>query len=144
MAMTALGELFGSYSDAWPLLGVCGMFGMIAMGVYAICTAKKPEDETKIRRKRFSLSVRLRKKLTALQEMTREKTRRRRGKGIAMLVACVVPIFIGAALDELLPFYTDAGAIFGVGGMFAMIGAGVYELIVADGEKKAIDKLLKG
>ncbi len=135
-------ELLGGYSDAWPLLGLCGMFGMIAMGVYAIVTAKKPDSEKKINKKRFSLSARLRRKLTAMQEMTREKARRRRGKGIAMLVACVLPIFLGAALDELFYVY-DAFAIMGVGGMFAMIGAGVYELLVADGEKKAIDRLLK-
>lgn len=142
MLLNGLCELLGGYSDAWPLLGLCGMFGMIAMGVYAIVTAKKPDSENKIKKKRFSLSARLRKKLTAMQEMTKEKARRRRGKGIAMLVACIVPIFIGAALDELFYVY-DAFAIMGVGGMFAMIGAGVYELLVADGEKKAIDKLLK-
>lgn len=144
MAMNALSELLGGYSDAWPLLGLCGMFGMIAMGVYAIVTAKKPQEEKKIKKKRFSLSARLRKKLTAMREMTHEKARRRKGRGIAMLVACVLPIFLGAALDELWYTWTnDAFAILGVSGMFAMIGAGVYELVVADGEKKAIDKLLK-
>lgn len=142
MLLNGVCELLGGYSDAWPLLGLCGMFGMIAMGVYAIVTAKKPDSEKKINKKRFSLSARLRRKLTAMQEMTREKARRRRGKGIAMLVACVLPIFLGAALDELFYVY-DAFAIMGVGGMFAMIGAGVYELLVADGEKKAIDRLLK-
>ena len=142
MLINGVCELLGGYSDAWPLLGLCGMFGMIAMGVYAIVTAKKPDSEKKINKKRFSLSARLRRKLTAMQEMTREKARRRRGKGIAMLVACVLPIFLGAALDELFYVY-DAFAIMGVGGMFAMIGAGVYELLVADGEKKAIDRLLK-
>ncbi len=144
MLINGLCELLGGYSDAWPLLGLCGMFGMIAMGVYAIVTAKKPDSENKIKKKRFSLSARLRKKLTAMQEMTKEKARRRRGRGIAMLVACVLPIFLGAALDELWPGWTnDAFAFMGVGGMFAMIGAGVYELVVADREKKAIDKLLK-
>ncbi len=144
MAMTALGELFGSYSDAWSLLGVCGMFGMIALGVYAIVTAKKPENESKIRKKRFSLSVRLRKKLTAMQELAKEKARRRTGRGIALLVACVLPIFLGAALDELWYTWTnDAFAMLGVGGMFAMLGAGVYEVTAAGAEKKAVDKLLK-
>lgn len=136
--------VFGYAGNASGLLGVAGMFGMIALGVYAIVTAKKPESDKKIKKKRFSLSARLRRKLTAMQEMTKEKTRRRRGRGIALLVACVLPIFLGAALDELWPGWTnDAFAMMGVGGMFAMIGAGVYELIVADGEKKAIDKLLK-
>jgi len=136
--------VFGYTGDVGSLLGVAGMFGMIAMGVYAIVTAKKPESEGKIKKKRFSLSARLRKKLTAMQEMTKEKSRRRRGRGIAMLVACVLPIFLGAALDEIWHSWTnDAFAMMGVGGMFAMIGAGVYELIVADGEKKALDKLLK-
>ena len=136
--------LYGYAGDVGSLLGLCGMFGMIAMGVYAIVTAQKPDGESKIKKKRFSLSARLRKKLTAMQEMTKEKARRRRGRGIALLVACVLPIFLGAALDELWYTWTnDAFAIMGVGGMFAMIGAGVYELIAADGEKKAIDKLLK-
>ena len=35
-----------------------------------------------------------------------------------------------------------SGAIFGVAGMFAMIGLGVYEVVVASGEKKTIAKLL--
>lgn len=144
MAMNAVSELFFNREEACALLGLCGMFGMIAMGVYAIVTAKKPEAEEKIRKKRFSLSARLRKKLTAMREMTKEKARRRKGRGIALLVACVLPIFLGAVLDELWYTWTnDAFAILGVGGMFAMIGAGVYELVVADGEKKAIDKLLK-
>ena len=33
-------------------------------------------------------------------------------------------------------------AVLGVVGMFAMIGAGVYELVMADGEKKTMKHLL--
>ena len=144
MLLNALSELLYFNSDVAGLLGLCGMFGMIAMGVYAMVTAKKPEQEKRIGKRRFSLSARLRKKLTALKGAAQEKARRRKGRGIALLVACVLPIFLGAALDEL--WYTgtnDAFAMVGVGGMFAMIGAGVYELLVAGGEKKAVDRLLK-
>ncbi len=144
MVMSALSELWFNGEEALMLLGLCGMFGMIALGVYAIVTAKKPENESKIRKKRFSLSVRLRKKLTAMQELAKDKARRRMGRGIALLVACVLPIFLGAALDELWYTWTnDAFAMLGVGGMFAMIGAGVYEVVAAGAEKKNIDKLLK-
>ena len=34
-------------------------------------------------------------------------------------------------------------AVFGVGAMFLMIGAGVYEVVVASGEKKPLKDLLK-
>ena len=106
--------------------------------------AQKPENENRIKRKQFSLSARLRKKLNAMRDLAKEKARRRKGRGIALLVGCVVPILFGAVLDELWHTWTnDAFAILGVGGMFAMIGAGVYEVTAAGAEKKAVDKLLK-
>lgn len=143
MLLCGASEMFFGYtSDAASLLGLCGMFGMIASGVYALVTGKKPEAEQKIKKRRFSLSARLRGKLLNMQKMTKEKARRRRGIGIAMLASCVLPIFLGAAIDSLF-FRTDGFAVLGVGGMFAMIGAGVYEILVADGEKKSIDRLLK-
>ena len=37
----------------------------------------------------------------------------------------------------------DPFAILGVGAMFLMIGAGVYEVVVASGEKKPLKDLLK-
>ena len=70
-----------------------------------------------------------------------EKASRRRGKGIAMLVTCVLPIFVGAMLDEM--WAADFWALLGVAGMFGMIGAGVYELVMASGEKKSIRELLR-
>jgi len=146
LLLTGLDTLIMGYAgDTSSLLGIGCMFGMNAMGVYAMVTAKRPEDDEKIRKKRFSLSARLRRKLTAMRDLAHEKARRRRGKGIALLVACVLPIFLGAAVDSLfrLNFRNDPFTLAGVGGMFAMIGAGVYELIVADGEKKAVDRLLK-
>ena len=79
-----------------------------------------------------------------MRDLAKEKARRRKGRGIALLVGCVVPILFGAVLDELWHTWTnDAFAILGVGGMFAMIGAGVYEVTAAGAEKKAVDKLLK-
>ena len=59
-----------------------------------------------------------------------------------MLVGCVSPILIGAAFDSLAGASSGAFASFGVAGMFALIGLGVYEVVVASGEKKTIAKLL--
>ena len=128
------------YSDFFAMIGLVGMFVMIALGVYSMVMAKKPKKEKEIRKGRFSLGYRLRRKLMELREAVEEKARRRKGKGIALLVGCVVPIFIGAAFTEL--WYEDFWAILGIAGMFAMIGAGVYELVIADGEKKTMKKLL--
>lgn len=138
-----IGALFSDllYSDFFALLGLVGMFMMIALGVYSIVMAKKPQKDKKIGKGRFSLGYRLRRKLMDLCEAMEEKTRRRRGKGIALLVGCVVPIFVGAAFYEL--FYSDFWSIIGVAGMFVMIGAGVYELVMAAGEKKTMKHLLK-
>ena len=36
----------------------------------------------------------------------------------------------------------EAFSVLGVAAMFLLIGAGVYELVMADGEKKTIQKLL--
>ena len=143
MLLNGFSELFFASGDAAALLGVCAMFGMIGMGVYAIVSAKKPDDEEKIKRGRYTLSSRLRRKLTQMQQAISEKSRLRKGKGVAMLVVCVLPIFLGAALDSFFGTHSDGFSIMGVGGMFAMIGAGVYELLMADAEKKSIGKLLK-
>ena len=75
-----------------------------------------------------------------LREAMEEKARRRRGKGIALLVGCMMPIFVGAAFYELS--YSDFWSIMGVAGMFVMIGAGVYEMVMADGESRTMKKLL--
>ena len=128
--------------EAYSLLGLVGMFAMIAVGVYSIVLAKKPEKEKDVKRGRFSLGNRLRRKLNELREGVEEKARRRKGKGIAMLVGCVAPIFVGAALDSITGLWASPFAMLGVGGMFVMIGAGVYELVMADGEKKTMKRLL--
>ena len=78
-----------------------------------------------------------------LKELTDEKSRRKKGVGIALLATCCVPIFIGAALDSMWYVYNNSFAILGVGAMFLMIGAGVYEVVVASGEKKPLKDLLK-
>ena len=129
------------YADAFSILGLVGMFAMIGMGVYAITTAVKPKSDKKIRKGRFSLPARLRRKLEQLREEAEDKARKRTGKGIAVIVMSIIPMLIGAALSEI--WYTDAFPMFGLAGMFLMIGAGVYELIMADGEKKSIKRLLK-
>ena len=145
MAFTGLMTLIGdSLMDVGGTLGLVGMFAMIGLGVYCLTTAKKPKNRAKIRSHEFSISPRLRKKLLMLKEAADEKTRRRRGKGIALLATCVVPIFIGAALDGVLNLNSsDPFAILGVAAMFLMIGLGVYEVTAAPGEKKPLNELLK-
>lgn len=143
MMMNGLSELIGFSGDAAAMLGLVGMFGMIGMGVYSITAAKKPKNAGRIKKGHFALADRLRRKLEAMKEDADDRARRRMGKGIAMLVMCALPIFAGAAFDSLFFYsYSDAGAMIGVGGMFAMIGAGVYELVMADGEKKTMKHLL--
>lgn len=143
MATMAFDALLGyAATDVLGLFGLIGMFAMIALGVYSITTARKPDQYEDVKRGRFSLTGRLRKRLTALRERTRDAARKRRARGIALCVACVIPILAGAVVDSLL--YLETFSMLGVGGMFLMIGAGVYEITVADGEKKAVERLLKG
>lgn len=141
MAFCGLSECFFGYAvDAANMLGLIGMFGMIGMGVYAMVTAVKPKHEKKIREGRFALSARLRRNLTQLREEVEAKARRRMGKGVAMIVTSLIPLFVGAAISEI--WYSDAWPMIGLAGMFLMIGAGVYELVMADGEKKTMKRLL--
>lgn len=144
MIGAAFGEMTGSWrgEEFFSLIGLVGMFAMIGLGIFTMTTAAKPKKHETVKKGRYSLSSSVRKKLQQLRTAVEEKARRRRGKGIALLVACVAPIFVGTALDSLLSIYSSAGAIFGVAGMFAMIGLGVYEVVVASGEKKTIAKLL--
>lgn len=142
MLLVALMSAFGR-PDVGGMLGCVNMFVMIGMGIYCMVTAKKPKNRDQIRNGRFSLSAALRKKLMKLKELTDEKSRRKKGVGIALLATCCVPIFIGAALDNLWYTPNDPFAILGVGAMFLMIGAGVYEVVVASGEKKPLKDLLK-
>ncbi len=139
MVAAAFNEVF--YSDAFAMLGLVGMFAMIGMGVYAITTAVKPENRKTIRKGHFSLGSRVRRRLEQKRAEIERKARKRTGRGVAMLVTCVIPIFIGAALSEVT--YSDAWPMLGIAGMFLMIGAGVYEVVMADGEKKTIKQLLK-
>lgn len=140
MLMIGVGELMWGSEDFFGLFGLVGMFGMIGMGVYTMMTAAKPKNNERIKKGRFSLSARLRKKLAQLSELTSQKARRRRAKGITMLVTCVVPMFMGIMLEEM--WYTDAWPLFGLAGMFAMIGAGVYEVVMGWNEEKTMKRLL--
>lgn len=142
MLLVALMSIYNR-QDVGGMLGCVGMFGMIGMGIYCLVTAKKPKNRDQIRNGRFSLSAALRKKLMKLKELTDEKSRRKKGMGSTLLATCCVPIFIGAALDSMWYVYNNSFAILGVGAMFLMIGAGVYEVVVASGEKKPLKDLLK-
>lgn len=126
-------------SDAGSLLGLAGMFAMVGMGVYAIVTAAKPKSE-RIRKGKFSLSARLRRQLEQLREEVGDKARKRTGRGVVVIVMSIIPMLVGAMISEM--WHTDAWPLLGLGGMFLMIGAGVYELIMADGEKKTIRRML--
>lgn len=139
MIGAAFTEMWRMYIGAF--LGMAGMFGMIGMGVYLLTATRKPKGQDKVKKGHFSLSARVRKKLRELREAIDEKASRRRGKGIAMLSTCVLPIFVGAMLDSM--WGSKFWAIIGVAGMFAMIGAGVYEVVMAAGEKKNIRDLLR-
>ena len=130
-------------SDAFSMLGLVGMFAMIGMGVYAMATAMKPKKQAAVKKGKFSLSARARAKIAQMRENVERKARKRFGKGVAMLVTCVIPLFIGAALSELSEFWMpDGWPVLGLAGMFVMIGGGVYELVMADGEKKTMKHLL--
>ena len=145
MAFTGLAAMISyTMESVGGTIGLVGMFAMIGLGVYSLTTAKKPKNRAKIRSHEFSISPRLRKKLLMLKEAADEKTRRRRGKGIALLATCVVPIFIGAALDSLgnTQFSNYPLAVIGVAAMFLMIGLGVYDVTAASGEKKPLSELL--
>lgn len=141
MVFGALSELILGYdSDLVIMLGALCMFGMICMGVYAIITAGKPKMEKLIRKGQFSLGSRMRRKLTELREAVEQKARRRKGKGIALIIASVMPVLVGAMLEEL--WFGKAWPLLGVAGMFAMIASGVYELVMGSGEKKTMNRLL--
>ena len=142
MLLVALMSIYDK-QDVGGMLGCVNMFVMIGMGIYCMVTAKKPKNRDQIRNGRFSLSAALRKKLMKLKELTDEKSRRKKGVGIALLATCCVPIFIGAALDSMWYTPNYPFAILGVGAMFLMIGAGVYEVGVAANEKKPLKDLLK-
>ena len=139
MIGAALDEFW--YSEVFAMLGLVGMFAMIGMGVYAIVTAAKPKNEKKIKKGRFSLSGKLRQRLTQMRDESEAKARKRKGFGVALIVTSLIPMFLGAALSEI--WYSDIFPMVGLAGMFLMIGAGVYELVMADGEKKTISRLLK-
>lgn len=140
MALCGLAEMFYAFDDAAALFGLIGMFGMIGTGVYAMVAAPKPRDEKRIKSGKFSLGRRVRAKLETLREEIVRKARRRKGRGVATIVMSIIPVLVCAMIGE--GAYSDAWPIFGVAGMFLMIGVGVYELIMADGEKKTIKRLL--
>lgn len=143
MVATAFVEGFFLYAygleDALMMMGLLGLFGMIGMGVYCLVTAAKPKKSEQVKRGEFSLGASLKKKLRELSDLTREKARRRRGKGIAMLVTCPIPIFVGAMFSSI---GGDFWPILGVAGLLAMVGAGVYEVVMAKGEVKGVDQLI--
>ena len=138
MVGAAFTALWGA--DSPSIIGLVPMFGMIGKGVYTITTARKPKQIKRVKEGRFSLSTRLRRRLTQLREEADEKANRRRGQGIATLVMCIMPLLLGAALDSM--WHNSFAPVLGLSFMFAMIGVGVYELVMADGERKTLARLL--
>ena len=141
MLLTSLGEAFYILEDFFALFGLVGMFAMIGAGVYSIVTAVKPKGEKQISQGQFSMTRKLRARLEALCESMTQKARKRRGRGVALCVMSLIPTLFAAALSEV--FYSDVPTMLGVAGMFIMIAAGVYELVMAGGEKKTVGLLLK-
>lgn len=133
--------LFGYTSDAASLFGLVGLAGTVGLGVYLLASSAKPKNEKKINSKKFSLTTRLQEKLEQMAVQIENKARRRKGKGIAMIVSSVAPLFLGAGLSEM--WGSDFGTFIGLSGLLLMVAAGVYELVMGDGEKKAIRRLLK-
>ena len=140
MLFAAFAEFFAAAEDMLMLFGLMGMFAMIGMGVYALVTAGKPAQEKRIEEKRFSLNRQLRAKLEKMRSDVRLKARKRTGRGVAVIVMSLIPLFIGGAVTQIL--FSDGWAVFGVAGMFLMIAAGVYDLVMAGGEKKAVENLI--
>lgn len=141
MLFAAVADLFWMAETFFVMFGLVGMFAMIGMGVYAMVTAAKPKNEKRIKKRRFSLTKGLRSRLAQMRETIDAKARKRKGRGVALCVISVIPVIIGAMLQEM--FYADAWPLMGVAGMFLMIGAGVYELVMADGEKTTMKRLLR-
>lgn len=119
-------------------LGALGMFAAVGVGVYSICAAGKPDDAERVSKGRFSLDPKLRKKLRALKNLQEKKARKRRAKGIAVCAMCLLPAFIA----QMLGFYQAQAELFGIAGLFAMVGYGVYEILMANKESKAAGELL--
>lgn len=142
MLFTALSEVLWLAEDFLALFGFAGMFGMIGTGVYMMVTAVKPKEETHIKKGRFALGQKLRGKLTQMKEAIEAKARKRVGKGVALCVTSMIPVIAGAMIDEIS--YSEAGSMLGVAGMFLMIAAGVYEMVMAGGENTTMKRLLDG
>ena len=142
MAAMSLSEVWWSHEGIFAGIGLIGMFAMIGLGIYSFVTAERPKQRAQIKKGEFSLGGRLRSRLEALRDSIRSKSRKRMAMGIAVLATCVIPIFFGVILGEIFGGYSMF-PVMGVGGMFVFIGLGVYELVVAEGEKKAISALLK-
>ena len=125
-----LNTLFGA------MIGSAGMFAAVGVGVYLICAAGKPDDAERVKKGRFTLDPKLRKKLRQLKGLQEKKGRKRRAKGIAVCATCLLPAVIG------LMFGFDEGVLLGIAGLFAMVGFGVYEIVMANKESKAAGELL--
>lgn len=138
MLGAALTELWGL--DVYVLSSMVGMFAMIGLGVATMVMAEKPKKEEAVRKGKFSLSARVRRRLMQMREDVEGKARKRKGRGIFLLVTCAAPVLLGSIPSSL--WGSDFWAVLGVGLMFPMIGAGVYQLMMAKGEKRTMDRLL--
>ena len=143
MIGAAFGEWLWGLSEMLTMLGLVGMFAMIGLGVYTFVTAEKPKLHNDVKRGRFSLSGRMRRRIEEMFNAVSVKARKRKAKGVAMFVTCIIPIFVGAIFGELFGGGSDFFSIMGVAGMFGMIGLGVYETVVGNNEKQAVKRLLK-
>jgi len=130
--------------DSMEILEMCCAFVVIALGIFLICTAKKPELHDKIRKKKFALSKQLRMKLTDMKAEMSKKAGSRKKTGFMVMLFSVLAGGVSYAFGDLY-----LGDVY-LAGMLCLIMVcalsciWLYMMLSADAEKKAVNKLLKG
>lgn len=143
MLLVALMSVFGR-PDVGGMLGCVNMFVMIGMGVYCLVTAKKPENRSRIRSGKFSLSASLAQKLMARKARADEKARHKKGPrlraagDVRFADLCRRGAGQRMALVQQQPVCDSRR-----GRNVSDDRRGGYELTAANGEKKPIKDLLK-
>lgn len=138
----ALEELLNIGMDVIAALGGICFFAMIGFGIYLMVTAKKPVMDKRIRKKQFSMSRQLRRKLTDVKAAALEKARRGKKRGFILLGICPLAFMLGAAIGAMMDS-DELALMMCLGVVSLLIGAGHYQLLTAGAEKKAVDRILR-
>ena len=137
-----LSELLNLSMDEAAGVASFVVLAMIGYGIYAMITAKKPEQEERIKKNRFILSRRLRGKLEELKAAADEKWRRDKKHGFRTLLLGLVTFPAGAAISSVLDYPEAAFSLsFSVALLLGFVG--IYQLLTAGAKKKAIGLILK-